>query len=198
MSERIDRRIGHDRLLFGVIVIVVAVAATAGISLWSLRRGPSAPQNTAPALTAPAQPSRPDEPLTITLYFPSDGLLAPASVAVKRQPDEQSQAKEILAALFGDRRSAQTALLKDLRLRDVYFDASGTVYVDLIPVSQKELRASAWEELMAVYAVVDTLMQNIEEVKNVRVLLNGREVQTLAGHVDLSRTFEKRTDLVKR
>jgi hypothetical protein len=199
MSERIDRRIGHNRLLFGAVVIIIAVAAAAGVSLWSLMRSPSALQNTAaPGLPALDQLSRPDEPLMITLYFPSDGMLASGSAAVKRQSEGQSLAREILAAVFGDQRAAQTALLKDVRLREVYFDASGTAYVDLVPVQQKEIRASAWEELTAVYAVVNTLMQNIEEIKHVQVLLDGREAQTLAGHIDLSRPFSKRMDLVKQ
>lgn len=199
MPERADRRIGHNRLLFGVVVIIFAVAAAAGVYIWSLMRSPGVPQNTAvPGQPALAQPSRPDEPLMITLYFPSDGMLASGSVAVKRQPDGQSQAREILTAVFGDQRAAQTALLKDVRLRELYLDASGTAYVDLAPGPQKEIRASAWEELTAIYAVVNTLMQNIEEIKHVRVLLDGREAQTLAGHIDLARTFGKRMDLVKQ
>jgi hypothetical protein len=199
MSERIDRRMGQNRLLLGVVVIIFAVAAAAGVYVWSLMRSPGVPQNAeVPAQHVLAQPLRTEETLMITLYFPSDGMLAPASVAVKRQPDGQSQAREILAAMLEDPRTAQTALLKDVRLREIYLDAAGTAYVDLATAPQKEIRASAWEELTAIYAIVNTLMQNIEEIKHIRILLDGREVQTLAGHIDLTRTFGKRMDLVKQ
>ena len=199
MPERIDRRIGHNRLLFGVVVIIFAIAATAGIYIWSLMRSASVPLNTVvPAQSALGQPPRLDEPLTIVLYFPVDGMLASESVEVKRQPDGQSQARVILAAMFGDQRAAQTTLLKDVRLRELYLDDSGTAYVDLASVQQKEIRVSARDELLALYAVVNTLMQNIEDIKRVRILLDGREAQTLAGHIDLSRAFGKRMDLVKQ
>lgn len=199
MSERIDRRIGQNRLLFGVVVIIFAIAAAAGIYIWSLMRSSSVLPNTVvPGQPKLAQPPRPDEPLTIVLYFPLEGMLASGSVAVKRQPDGQSQARVILAAMLGDQRVAQTALLKDVRLRELYLDASGTAYVDLASVQQKEIRVSARDELIALYAVVNTLVQNIEEIKHVRVLLDGREAQTLAGHIDLSRAFSKRMDLVKQ
>ena len=198
MPERIDRRIGHDRLLFVVVVIILAVAAVA-VYVWTLMRSPGAPQNTeAPVQPVLARPSLPDEPLMITLYFPSDGMMASGSATVKRQPDGQSQAREILAAMLGDKRTAQIALLKDVRLRELYLDATGTAYVDLATAQQKEIRASAWEELTAIYAIVNTLMQNIEEIKRIRILLDGREAQTLAGHIDLTRTFGKRMDLVKQ
>jgi len=198
MPERIDRRIGHNRLLFGVVIIIFAIAAAAGIYIWSLMHSPSVPQNTAVPEKQLAGLSRPDEPLTVALFFPVDGMLASGSVAVKREPDGQSQAREILAAMLGDQRVAQTALLKDVRLRELYFDASGTAYVDLTAVQQKEVRTSAGDELTALYALVNTLLQNIEEIKRVRVLLDGREAQTLAGHIDLSRAFSKRMDLVKQ
>jgi hypothetical protein len=69
----------------------------------------------------------------------------------------------------------------------------------LSPVApaQKELKASVEGELLAVYALVNSLTQSIPEVRQVRFLLDGREAQTLAGHIDLSRSFVKRTDLVK-
>jgi hypothetical protein len=142
-----------------------------------------------------AQPSCPDEPLTIALYYPEGKGMG--SVAVKRQPDGRT-ARVILAAMLGDQRVAQTALLKDMRLRELYLDASGTAYIDLASVQQKEIRVSARDELVALYAVVNTILQNIEEIKSVRVLLDGREAQTLAGHIDLSRAFSKRMDLVKQ
>ena len=199
MPERIDRRIGDNRLLFGVVVIIFAIAAAAGIYIWSLMRSSSVPPNTVVRdQSALGQLPRLDEPLTIVLYLPLDGMLASGSVAVKRQPDGQSQAREILAAMLGDKRAAQTALLKDVKLRELYLDASGTAYVDLSAVQQKEIRASAQDELAALYAVVNTLLQNIEEIKRVRVLLDGREAQTLAGHIDISRAFSKRMDLVKQ
>jgi hypothetical protein len=199
MPERVDRRIGHNRLLFGVVAIIFAIAAAAGVYIWSLMHSSSVPPNTVvPDQPALAQQSRPDDSLTISLYFPSEGMLVSGSVAVKRQPDGQSQARVILAAILGDQRAAQTALLKDVRLRELYLDASGTAYVDLASVQQKEIKVSARDEIMALYAMVNTLLQNIEEIKRVRVLLDGREAQTLAGHIDLSRAFNKRMDLVKQ
>ena len=46
--------------------------------------------------------------------------------------------------------------------------------------------------------MVNTVMQNFYEIKGVRFLVNGREAQTLAGHVDLSGKFQKRMDLVQQ
>jgi hypothetical protein len=40
-------------------------------------------------------------------------------------------------------------------------------------------------ELLTVYAVVNTLILNLPEVSAVKILIEGREVSTLAGHIAL-------------
>ena len=195
MSERIDRRMPGDRLL-PIVAIVLAAVLCFGAALWWWMR------DVAPVTTA-AQPAvaplpRLNEPLVIILSVPVDGLLAAVQALVTRQPDTQSLAREALAALFADPTAGQAPVLKDLRLRGVYLDAVGTGYIDLAPVDQREVRASVGEELLALYAMVNTLSQNFEEIKQVRFLVDGREVQTLAGHIELSRKFTKRMDLARQ
>lgn len=188
-----------NRLLLGVVIILATIVASGGIMLWM--RMPSNDTVQKPALQDQKlahQQFLLNEPLPITLYYPHEGMLAAGSAVVKRQPDTQSLARAALAALFADQRATLEPVLRDIRLRELFIDAAGTAYVDLTPGPQKDVRASAWEEQLAIYALVNTLLQNFEEIKQVELLLDGREAQTLAGHMDLSRTFTKRMDLVKQ
>jgi hypothetical protein len=200
MPERIDRRIGNNPLLLGVVVALLAVVVGGGITLWlKMRSVPEAAlTQTTEGQSTLVQFSHRDEPLMVTLCFPFDGMLSCGNAAVKRQPDAQSQVREVLAALFKDQRAAETAGLRDIRLKALYVDASGKAYIDLTSPQQKEIRASAWEENLVVYAMVNTVMQNFDEIKLVQFLREGKEMQTLAGHMDLLRSFTKRMDLVKQ
>ncbi len=143
-------------------------------------------------------PVRFDEPLAVTLEVPGDGSLAAQNTTVKRQPDTQAQAREVLAALLSDPRAARSPVLTGLRLRALYIDADGTAFVDLVAQSAGGVKASAGEELAGLYAVINTLIRNFDEIRRVRFLLDGREAQTLAGHIDLTRTFTRRTDLIRQ
>jgi hypothetical protein len=149
-------------------------------------------QTTAPVV-------RPDEPFMATLFVPGDGGLTTVVTAIVRHPDVQLQAREAAAALLAADQGRQAPVLKELRLRAFYLDASWNATADLSAASpnQKEIRASAEDELLAVYALVNTLTQNVPEIRQVRLLMDGREAQTLAGHIDLSRAYMKRMDLVK-
>ena len=200
MPERTDRRIGNNPLLLGVVIALLAVVVGGGITLWVKTRSvpDTAETKTTAAESSLVQFAHRDEPLMVTLCFPSDGMLACGNAAVKRQPDTQSQVREVLTTLFKDQRAAETEGLKDIRLKAIYVDASGKTYIDLTSPQQKEIRASAWEEHLAVYAMVNTVMQNFDEIKLVQFLRDGKEMQTLAGHMDLSRSFTKRMDLAKQ
>lgn len=188
---------GGRGLLFGGITFLVLAAAV--VFLWSrMQDADNAAQPETQGRDMLAQPALRDEPLMATLCVPAGDLLTPVSAAIKRRPDTQTQAREALLSLFADQRAVQAAVLAELKLRAFYLDAAGTAYVDLALPAQKDMKASAWEELLTLYALVNTLTQNFEEIKQVRFLLNGRETQTLAGHLDLTGIFATRMDLVRQ
>jgi len=200
MSERSDRRLPGRGTLAAVVIALVLFAAGGGGYLWFRTSGAPQPAPVQQQEAGPAAPGeKPNEPFMATLYLPEEGRLGAAVVAVKREPDVQLQAREAAAAVLAGDRGGKAAVLKELKLRALYLDAAGTAYLDLSPVAagQKDIRASVQEELLAVYALVNTVAQNVPEVRQVRVLFDGREAQTLAGHIDLSRSFVKRTDLVR-
>ena len=145
-----------------------------------------------------APPIRPDEPLALTMYMPVDGMLERISAGIFRQPELQLEARAAAAAVLASERAGEAVILRDLELRALYLDPAGTVYLDLAARNRKDLQGSAWDELLTVYALVNTMTQNFAEIRQVRFLVDGREAQTLAGHVDLSRAFVRRNDLIRQ
>lgn len=200
MSERSDRSIPGRGPLVIILLAIVLIVAGGGGYLWFRTAGaPLTVQTVQQEAQTTAPAARPDEPFMAAIFVPGDGALGTEVVAVRRHPEIQLQARETVAALLAAEQRRQASVLKELRLRALYLDASWTATVDLSDASpnQKEIRASAEDELLAVYALVNTLIQNFPEVRQVRILMDGREAQTLAGHIDLSRAYVKRTDLVK-
>ncbi len=199
MSERYDRGIGGSRLLLPLI-IVLAVAVVAGLYFKSRLDSPeplSQPEERQ-EITDPSE-SAADVPVEVMIFLPSSGTLVAEPVELERLPDMQLQARASVAALLAHKRSGITAVLKDIRLVALYLDSSGSAYVDLSPAGTKKyVRGSVWQELLALYAIVDTLTQNFDEIKKVYFLVNGKKAETLAGHIDLSGFFRARMDLVRQ
>lgn len=197
MSERIETN-GANRTLIAVVILLGAVIAAGGAYLLFAGRGGAPEQAATGEQAARQQTARPDEPVAVTVYYPAGAQLAPEIIGVKRRPDTALQAREALAALVTGERAMQAPVLRAIRLRALFLDLSGTAFIDLQAAAGGAVTGSAGDELLAVYALVNTLTQNFEEIKDVRLLVDGREAQTLTGHVDLTAYFTTRMDLVKQ
>jgi hypothetical protein len=53
------------------------------------------------------------------------------------------------------------------------------------------------DETLTVYAIVDALTVNLPAITRVQILVDGKEVDTLAGHIDLRRPLVRNLDLVE-
>jgi hypothetical protein len=195
MSARSDRSIGGRRPFIGIAVMLLLIAALGAAAYWWQRSaavdGPAPEQQPEPAAVA----VRPDVPLPVTLFLPAGDALVRTAATVTRQPELQLEARGAVEALLAAAPGAP--VLRDVRLRALYVDSAGTAYVDLTGGPDGELRSGVRDELLAVYAFVNTLMQNFPDVKQVRLLFDGREAPTLAGHLDLSQPFVARPDLAR-
>ena len=65
------------------------------------------------------------------------------------------------------------------------------VVVDLTGDVQSAHPGRSLNELLTVYTMVDALTENMPALTAVQVLVDGKEVETLAGHVDLRRPLAK-------
>jgi hypothetical protein len=57
-------------------------------------------------------------------------------------------------------------------------------------------RGGSTQELLTVYSLVNTLTVNLPTIAAVQILIDGREADTLAGHVDLRRPLRKNEALI--
>lgn len=76
-------------------------------------------------------------------------------------------------------------------LRSLFLTGDGAAYVDLSANVATAHTGGTLDELLTVYAIVNALTTNLPAVTAVQLLVNGQEVSTLSGHVDLRRPLAK-------
>lgn len=82
-------------------------------------------------------------------------------------------------------------------LRAFYVTPRGDAFVDLSPEVSSAHPGGSTTELLTVYALVNAITTNLSSVQRVQILIGGKEADTLAGHVDLRRPFERDMSLIK-
>lgn len=123
-----------------------------------------------------------------TLFYVSeDGLSLEAFDAeVAYGTDTVEQARALLAAQLQPAPAPYAqAIAEGTAIRQIFVTDTGDAFVDLSKEAVANHRGGSLDELFAVYAIVNTLTVNLPAVKHVQILIDGQEVDTLAGHVDL-------------
>jgi spore germination protein GerM len=95
-------------------------------------------------------------------------------------------ADAIMRALIkGPQKGLIRTIPPETELRAVYLTPEGICYVDLSEAVRKNHPGGCQSELLSIYSVVNSLILNISEIGAVKILINGNEATTLAGHLDL-------------
>jgi len=107
-------------------------------------------------------------------------------------------AKQIIADLISgpDSDDALGAVPPSTRLRQTYVLESGLAYLDFSSELRDGVGGGSMEEILTVYAIVDSVVINIPEIDRVTILINGRSVATLNGHLDLRRPLRPDFSLI--
>jgi hypothetical protein len=172
-------------LVFGVVVFV------AKRGLPSVGPQPAAHAVAAPAAAAPPTPGR---RIKARLFYVADDGARLTSVErdVAYGEGADEQAREIIAAQITPVvEPLVSAIPPGTTLRAVFITKNGDAYVDLSREARTAHPGGSVNELLTVYTIVNALTVNLPAVTAVQVLVDGKEVDTLSGHVDLRRPLAK-------
>ena len=82
-------------------------------------------------------------------------------------------------------------------IRSVNIDRQGQLQVDFSRDLSEFHPGGSSSEIMTVFSIVNTLTQNVEEVKSVKILIDGKAIDTIAGHIDCRQPFSSNMKIVR-
>jgi len=138
--------------------------------------------------------------ITATLFYASsDGrALVPVKREVALASNIVEQGRQILMVQLQDAPQPYLRVVPPgTSLRAFYVTERGDAFVDLSPEIVSRHPGGSLNELMTVYALVNAVIANLPAIQRVQLLVDGKEVDTIAGHVDARRPLERDTSLVR-
>jgi spore germination protein GerM len=187
------------------IALTVAGAVVLGLMIGALvialprvlGRRVTAPPGSPQAATAPAVPGR---RIKARLYYVNESgtRLTFAEQDVPFGDTTVSQARTIVAAQLAPPAAPLVSPIPPgSALRAVFVTEQGEAYVDVSQEFQSAHSGGSTNELLSIYAIVNALTVNLPTITSVQLLVNGNEIDTLAGHVDLRRPLGQNLALVE-
>jgi germination protein M len=191
------------RVLVGAAIAVVAVALGWALMTTLARilrnTDPPPPAETVAQQTTPADaPAVPR--IKATLFFASAdgrGLLA-VEQEIPLAEGTVAQARSLVEAQLAATPPAPlvSTIPAGTTLRGLYVSSRNEAFVDLDAAVRQKHPGGSMNELLTVFTIVNAIITNLPDVQSVQLLIDGREVDTLAGHVDLRRPLRKNDSLI--
>jgi hypothetical protein len=120
----------------------------------------------------------------------ADGSLAPVIVELPLTSDPVLRSKQVLNTLLaGPVDTEARTLPPEAALLAFYLLPDGTAIADFSEALATSTPSGIESEQMAADSLTKTLEANVPQVRRLKILIHGQEVETLAGHLDLSQPF---------
>ena len=175
---------GKTALILLSAAVLIGIAAA---GMWfragsGLRKPPGAP-STAFRSGSTATPAV----IRVHLYFGDreGSYLTAESRSIPAGENPEQLGRAVITALLDGPQNDLTPLLPPGTALRAFFHPPGDIaYVDIEPAAEG-LPGGARSELLAVFSIVNSLVLNVPPIEQVKLLVAGREVDTLGGHVVL-------------
>jgi hypothetical protein len=144
-------------------------------------------------LTQPTVINPSDPKVKAKLFWASgadDGTVSPVTVELPLSNEPVLRAKQVLNTLLaGPVDTELRTVPSDAALLAFYLLPDGTAIADFSEALGTSTPSGIQSEQMAVDSIARTLEANVPKVQRLKILIHGQEVETLAGHLDLSQAF---------
>jgi germination protein M len=176
----------------GLIVLAIGFAVSAGFFVdivGRVRHLVNEVETEENPFSPPAQPlyAPTDPPINAKIFFPAasgSALLMAEDDMIFKSNEVVNRAKQILQKLQdGPHSNAMfPSLPKDTKVQDIFISEQGVAFIDFSNAISANHPGGLVNELTTVYSIVNSLTYNIDEIKQVKILVGGVEKETLAGH----------------
>jgi len=137
---------------------------------------------------------------TLRLYFSDaqgERLIAERRSAPTPASLEERIEVAVRELLRGPRGSLTRTIPTEVELQGVRVEGDRVVWLNFSPSFASAHPGGSTAELMTIYSIVNTVLLNFREVQKVGILVDGKRIDTLAGHIDCRSPFTADKTLIR-
>jgi len=174
--------------------VVAAVIVVFGLIWWKSSGSPG------PSDLSSGTQANPADGPQAALYFPAVSGMLELEMRTAPPDLDPAASKQWLAEQLvagPESQGLQPVLPTDTQVASVFAAPDGTVFIDLTIPESPRIGMGSTEEMLTLYSIVNTMVLGDESAQAAVLLINGRQRETLAGHLDTSRPLYPRPDLIR-
>ncbi len=175
----------NKKLFLWVSVILLFIAAAAG-GYYFFHNFKITKQLQAP-VTDPQQPlSGQGDSIVIRLYRPVYDHLEMTEKNIFRKTGNSAVAEAIIEEYFKLPVNGNVPVIpRNVRLLGIYRDPNQILYLDLSDELRRNFQGDAMSEYLLIRGLYESLVSNVADIRDVKILIEGKEPDSLGGHMHL-------------
>ena len=181
------------RPILMMFLVLLLIAAGLGYYAYHLRNRVAIEEQQMAQRSQVVVPPASGPTTLVTLYVASDadGSLRRSQEDVALPEERSERARAVLRRLFGkySQGSSTHPIGAGSDVRDVFLMAGNTAIVDTSAPFADSHPSGVLVEELTIASIVNTLNANDPQITRVKILVDGKERDTLAGHADLRRFY---------
>ncbi|MEN6422914.1 MAG: GerMN domain-containing protein [Smithella sp.] len=116
---------------------------------------------------------------------------------VIKEKDSALQAMEIAKALLdGSKNGLVDTFPKNVTVKDVEVTKDGVALVSFSKNLVKSYEGGSASEMATIYSLTNSITQNIPDIKKVKILIEGKEMPSIKGHISTRKAFSPDLELI--
>ncbi len=139
------------------------------------------------------------EKLIVTLYFSdtNERFLLPEKRYVAKDKSLDGQAQEIVKALLeGSKTGLVNTFPEKTELLKVKIEGQETALISFGHSLVKNHPGGSTSEMATIYSLTNTLIANLPDIKKVKILIDGKEQESIRGHINIRNPFTMNKELI--
>ncbi|MGC9976328.1 MAG: GerMN domain-containing protein [Syntrophales bacterium] len=135
----------------------------------------------------------------VVLYFSdaNERFLVPEKRYISKEDNDEAKARELVRALLeGSKTKLVSTFPEGVALDNITIDDKQTAYVSFDKNLIKQHPGGSASEMATIYSLTDTLISNVSSIKRVKLLIGGKEVDSIKGNVDTRQPFTMNKDIL--
>jgi hypothetical protein len=190
------------RQLFIATTVLLLVAIGMSVYLWRLRSSEVQSQKTPVVPQHVAPPGGSVEQVTVWVAYDSSGTLRAQAISIPISSGRQGRAEELLRGLVElyTAKDSPHPLQAGAEIHDVFLVDPGLAVIDVNSAFVDGQISGVLAEELTICSMIQTLAANIPGLTKVKIVVDGKQRETLAGHADLSGFYDvgQVTELAKQ
>jgi len=132
------------------------------------------------------------EQVTLYVAYDDSGVLRPQIARIPLPSGRQQRGQELLRALLQLylEKNSPHPLPASADIPDLYIVDPGLAVIDMNGAFSDNHRSGILVEELTVASLAETLLANVPGINRVKILVDGKERPTLAGHADLTQFYD--------